>query len=69
MLQNIKNVIKDNERREREAKGDSPPPFDNRDFQCVRSQIHQIYANEDRVELYRMIRSNESRNSSRHPKS
>ena len=30
---------------------------------CVRSQIHQIYNNnEEKVELYKMIRSNENRN-------
>lgn len=30
---------------------------------CVRSQIHQIYNNnEEKVELYKMIRNNENRN-------
>jgi hypothetical protein len=61
MLQNIKKSIKESDKREREGKEESPFLHQN-ELMCVRSQIHQIYNNsEEKMELYKMIKSNETR--------
>jgi hypothetical protein len=61
MLQNIKKSIKESERRDKGEKEESPLKEQN-DLMCVRSQIHQVYNNNDqKMELYKMIKSNENR--------
>ena len=44
MLQNIKNVVKE-ENKVRGRNEHENEPLVNNEFQCVRSQIHQIYSN------------------------
>ena len=64
MLRSIKNGFKQESSRGRDNRYDSQPLVNN-EFQCVRSQIHQIYSNEEKIQLYRMIKNCQAKGAQR----